>query len=64
MIYRCKVRVETRKMQTKNIEKFRGLLAGKGGILKITQLFLKIFAEKFWYYENTIYLCNVKILIY
>ena len=49
-------------MQTKNIENFRGLLTEKGGILKITQLFLKIFAEKFLYYENTIYFCIVKII--
>lgn len=64
MIHRCKVRAATRKIQTKNIENFRGLLAEKGGILKITQLFLKIFAEKFWYYENTIYFCIVKIILF
>jgi len=30
---------------------------------KKAPLFLKIFVEKFWYYENTIYLCNVKIKV-
>jgi len=30
---------------------------------KKTPLFLKIFGENVWYYENTIYLCNVKIII-
>jgi hypothetical protein len=56
-----KDRTEKRKIQTKKQENFRVFSAEKGGISKKAPLFLKIFAEKFWYYENTIYLCNVKI---
>lgn len=44
-------------------EIFRLSLPQKHGISRKIQLFLKIFAEKFWYYENTIYLCDVKIII-
>jgi hypothetical protein len=46
--------VEKRKIQTKKQENFRVFSAEKGGIFQITPFFLKIFAEKFWYYENTI----------
>ena len=61
MIYRCKVMASKRKMQAKKEENFRGFPTEKGGIFQKTPHFWKIFGEKFWYYENTIYICIVKI---
>jgi hypothetical protein len=58
-----KDRVEKRKIQTKKQENFRTFSSEKGGISQKTSLFAKIFGENVWYYENTIYLCNVKIII-
>lgn len=42
-------------------ENFRVFAPKNHSIPLKTQLFLKIFAEKFCYYENTIYLCDIKI---
>lgn len=61
MIYRCKSNATFLKFQTKIKENFRVFLPKKGGIFQKNHFFLKIFGEKFWYYENSLYICNVKI---